>query len=211
MCLRIVCWTAVLGPLLLFGSACSSRPKVESYTFSDQVSPNDYRPSEDRAALEALRKDIPPTVQAENDEKAFIEELLPADLSRSPEEARQKFNSTLQRKREKFNSAMSRERNAFQKLQQKEREDFGKETEKRRSEIKRKNLKKDRLKDAYDVIEQDRKDFNSQQRDASDKYYENYKAKQAEFSEQLKDLQSRFDLKFKDYREKKTELLKKPL
>lgn len=157
-----------------------------------------YSLKADREALEALRKQIPPEVKKENDEKAFMDQMM-SDLSRSPSEVRGKFSSILNKKRDLFNKDMTKSREQFSKTQKEEREAFSKEqAEQRKSFSKRKASSEDR-KEFFDELEAKRKDFYSNQKEKRDEFEAETRDKRKNFDDYVRAKTDEFNQLHRDY------------
>ncbi len=100
----------------MFLAACStSSVQVNDTPLVDDK----YSLKADREALDALRKNIPPEKQKENDEKAFMDQMM-TDFSKNPSEVRSKFSSIINKKRETFNKDMTKTREQFSGAQKKD-------------------------------------------------------------------------------------------
>ncbi len=98
-----------------------SRPLVEER----------YTLAHDQQELEKLREQIPDTKKKQNDESAFILNLM-ADQSVEPGKIRQQFDYQLRKKRELFEKDMKKERENFTFEERKKRDLFLKELNEQR-------------------------------------------------------------------------------
>ena len=97
-----------------------------------------YSLAKDRAELDKLRESLPSEVRNQNDEKAFLAELM-GEVKYSPETVREKFSNLVRKKRELFNKDMNKSREDFGKVERKTREGFTRKlTEERNAFLKTK-------------------------------------------------------------------------
>ncbi len=168
--------------------------KSEATTLVDEK----YSLKADREALEALRKQIPPEVKKENDEKAFMDQMM-ADLSRSPSEVRGKFSSILNKKRDLFNKDMTKSREQFSKNQKNEREAFSKEQAELRKNFSKRKASSEERKEFFDDLEVKRKDFYTHQKEKRDEFEADVRDKRKNFDDYVRSKTDEFNQLHRDY------------
>ncbi|WP_415062185.1 hypothetical protein [Bdellovibrio sp.] len=187
-----------LGILIVQGMWSATSFAEEAKPAGTTLVDEKYSLKADREALEALRKQIPPEVKKENDEKAFMDQMM-SDLSRSPSEVRGKFSSILNKKRDLFNKDMTKSREQFSKAQKEDREAFSKEqAEQRKSFSKRKASSEDR-KEFFDELEAKRKDFYSNQKEKRDEFEAETRDKRKNFDDYVRAKTDEFNQLHRDY------------
>ncbi|UOE99841.1 hypothetical protein [Bdellovibrio reynosensis] len=157
-----------------------------------------YSLKADREALEKLRKDIPADVKKENDEKAFMDQMM-SDLSRNPSEVRGKFSSLLNKKRTLFNKDMTKARETFTKAQKKERDEFSKDLGEQRKDASKKKMSSEERKDFFDDLEAKRKDFYANQKEKRDEFEANMRDKRKDFDDYARSKNDEFNQLHRDY------------
>lgn len=182
----------VLLLTLIFLSA--SFATAEEPTLVDEK----YSLKADREAFEALRKDIPPERQKENDEKAFMDQMM-SDLSKNPSDVRSKFSSIINKKREMFNKDMTKEREKFSKEQTKAREAFSKEQAAQRKDFSKRKSNSDERKEFFDDLEGKRKDFYADQKEKRDEFEANTRDKRKNFDDYIRSKTDEFNQLHRDY------------
>ncbi len=170
-------------------------------SFSNAQAPlvdENYSLKADREAFEELRKNIPEGQRKENDEAAFMDQLV-SDLSRPPAEVRNKFQSMVTKKRNLFSKDMNKAREDFSKKQKDERTDFtAKQKEAREDFAKKKVDSKDRTA-FYDKLEAQRKDFYTDQREKSDEFNEEIREKRKNFDDYIRAKTDEFNQLHRDF------------
>ena len=157
-----------------------------------------YSLKADRDAFEALRKNIPVQRQNENDEKAFMDQMM-TDLTKSPAEVRSKFSSILNKKRSDFSKDMNKIRDEFNKVQKREREDYTrKSADERRAFASKKNTSEDR-KRFFDDQDVKRKDFYDGQKDRRESFEADMKDKRKTFDDYVRAKTDEFNQLHRDF------------
>jgi hypothetical protein len=184
-------------------SACASRPSSKEPLLVDDK----YSLKADREELDKLRKEIPEDVKRENDEKAFLENLL-GDPSQSPSDVRNRFSNNLNKRRDQFNKDMASVRQDFTKNQQRERDVFVREQEQMRKDFSRKKVSSEERKDFFDGLDQKRKDFFSRQRDGREQFEADSRDKRKNFDDYIKSKQEVFNQQHRDFLKRNEEYRK---
>lgn len=183
--------------VLIVLAVCSLRARAEDYSGGGLVD-DKYSLKEDREAMDALRKNIPANVKKENDEKAFMDNMM-TDLSVPPSDVRSKFQSIVNKKRESFSKDMTKSREDFYKAQTKEREAFTKEQGEKRVEFGKDKHSSSERTDFYDGLESKRKDFYEAQREKRDAFEETARDKRKNFDDYVRAKTDEFNQLHRDY------------
>lgn len=194
-----------LLPILLDLSTAGLILVVAPQAWAQENSENDqvlvdekYSLKADREALKALRKDIPPERRSENDEKAFMDQMM-MDLSKRPAEVRSRFNSILSKKRTQFNKDMTKTRQDFTRAQKKEREAFTKEQADARKSFGKRKVTSDERRDFFADLESNRKDFYAAQKEKRDAFEADVQDKRKNFNDYVKSRTDEFNQLHRDY------------
>lgn len=157
-----------------------------------------YSLKADREALKALRKDIPQERKVENDEKAFMDQMM-MDLTKRPGEIRSRFNSILSKKRTQFNKDMTKSRQDFTHAQKKEREGFMKEQADARKTFSKRKVTSEERREFFADLEGRRKDFYSSQKEKRDAFEADIQDKRKNFNDYVKSRTDEFNQLHRDY------------
>lgn len=157
-----------------------------------------YSLKADLEALAELRKNIPPEKRKENDEKAFMDQMMD-DLSKSPSEIRGKFFSILSKKRDIFSKDMSKIRQDFTNKQHKARDLFIKEQSEARKEFLEKKVSPEERRSFYSDLEGKRKDFYSMQREKRDEFEADIRDKRKNFEDYIRAKTDEFNQRHRDF------------
>lgn len=162
--------------------------------------------TKDREELQELRKNIPEETQKENDELALITQLM-VEPKTNPSRLRQQFQYATQKKRKTFRDKVEKLRKDFKKEERKLRDDFVKTAKLKRKAIDPKALERDEMRERYQELDKERRDFFSEERErrrsfeaeisAQTKDFNDYmRQKSREFSDQIREYTRRYnDLK----------------
>lgn len=186
--LSLVLFLTTSCVFLARASAQDSRPLVDEK----------YSLEADREAFEELRKDIPAKVRKENDEKAFMDQMM-SDLSKPPTEVRNKFSSIVNKKRNLFSKDMNAERESFSKKQTKDRNEFTKKQSDARADFSKKKASPDERRDFFENLETERKNFYTDQREKRDEFEENTRDKRKNFDDYIRAKTDEFNQLHRDY------------
>lgn len=170
---------------------------VNSYAQTSLVDEN-YSLKADREAFEELRKNIPEGQKKENDEKAFMDQLV-SDLTRPPAEVRNKFQSIVTKKRNLFSKDMTKAREDFSKKQKDERSDFTDKQKNSREDFAKKKVDSKERSAFYDKLEAARKDFYTDQREKSDEFNEDIRERRKNFDDYMRARTDEFNEVHRDY------------
>ncbi len=201
--------TLVLMSFIIFAAGALDILVVDTAHAKDETPLVDdkYSLKADREALEALRKNIPAEVKKDNDEKAFMDDMM-SDLSKNPSDVRGKFQSIVNKKRETFNKDMTKKREDFSKAQSKDREAFSKEQGEQRKDFTKKRTSSSERTDFYDDLEGKRKDFYSGQKEKRDAFEEDMRDKRKNFDDYIRAKTDEFNQLHRDYTKRYEENLK---
>lgn len=181
---------------LVLVSGCASTDS--SQTKTEPLVQDKYSLAADREALSNLRKEIPEEIQKENDEKAFMDQMM-LSTSSSPTEVRNKFSRILNKKRELFNKDMNRARQEFNNKSKKDQEEFIKIQQEQRKSLSRKKVDSDARKEFYDSLDLKRKDFFSEQKEKRDVFEENIREQRKNFDDYVRAKTDEFNQLHRDY------------
>lgn len=167
-----------------------SRPLVEER----------YTLAHDQQELEKLREQIPDTKKKQNDESAFILNLM-ADQSVEPGKIRQQFDYQLRKKRELFEKDMKKERENFTFEERKKRDLFLKELNEQR-QIKLKNkISSSERSDFFKEQEQQKSIFFANEREKRQDFESDVRERRKNFEDYVKDRQGTFQQEFRSYQQ----------
>lgn len=200
--LVLVCFLFFATGAINLLSAKTAYAEAESNMVDDK-----YSLKADREALEALRKNIPAEVKKDNDEKAFMDDMM-SDLSKNPSDVRGKFQSIINKKRELFNKDMTKKREDFSKAQSKEREAFSKDQGEQRKDFTKKKTSSSERTDFYEELEGKRKDFYSAQKEKRDSFEEDVRDKRKNFDDYIRAKTDEFNQLHRDYSKRYEENIK---
>lgn len=164
----------------------------------------------DRSKFKELRKDIPKEVQKQNDESAFILNLM-REGSEHPNKVRQKRDRINRKIRKTFSKDIKRSRNDYTKAERKRRDEFRKAHKKEREAIKkRKDLDRDSRKSLYGDLDTKAKDFYSKEKESRKAFESDIRAQSKDFHghmrEQDRDFSTELRAYTKDYNARKKQL-----
>jgi len=209
--------TVCLPLMILAFSSCSELSRhSDAPNENPPLVEDKYRLSADREAFAKLREEIPEEKKKENDEIAFVQQMM-AELRHRPSEVREKFNTALRKKRESFNKDMKKHREDFTKAEKTERDKMVKDLEVERKEFMRRKVTADQRKDFFQENEAHRKDFYSSQREKREEFeaeirnqrknFEDYaREKNNDFNQEHRAYSKRYDEMKKEEENKKKEL-----
>lgn len=187
-------WMGVL--CLLFSGGCALKSKTPDHPGA--LVDEKYSLKEDREAFANLRKDIPEEVRRDNDEKAFMAEMM-ADFSRTPAEVRNQFSRILNKKRELFSKDMSKAREKFNQEQKSKREEFSKNQSNARSRFAGQKKTSAERTDFYSRLDGDRREFNSEQQSLRDEFEADMREKRKNFDDYIRAKTDEFNQLHRDY------------
>lgn len=174
--------------------SCSSEEKsVSASPVEDK-----YRISADREALADIRKEVPPETKKENDELAFVFQLM-SEMRYSPSEVREKFNSAVRKKRDLFQKDMQKKRDEYNKNEKAQRDNFTQEQNLQRLEFKRERADRERTKDFYAKIEEQRKNFYSETRQKREEFEADVRVQRKDFEDYMRERNNEFNQEHRAY------------
>lgn len=183
-------------------AACASRSSQDQS--SETLVDAKYLLQADRDAFAELRKEIPDARKNENDEKAFLDQLM-VDESRHPSEVQNQFTKAINKKRDLFNKDMNSVREKFNEQQKKARESFSAEQIRLRKDFSmQKSTSRERT-DFFDGLEGKRKAFYSQQKDQRDQFEADFRDKRRNFDDYVGAKNSEFKQMYRDYERRNQE------
>lgn len=192
MTLSLKCW--LVGCVVLTNLVATAYAADEDTTLVDSK----YSLKADREALEALRKNIPVQRQNENDEKAFMDQMM-TDLTKSPAEVRNKFSSILNKKRSDFSKDMNKTRDEFNKVQKKEREEYTRKSADERKSFAAGKKTADERKSFFDDQDTKRKSFYDGQKDRRESFESDIKDKRKTFDDYVRAKTDEFNQLHRDF------------
>lgn len=157
-----------------------------------------YSLAKDRSELDKLREALPPEVKNQNDEKAFLAELM-GEVKYPPEVVREKFSNLVRKKRELFNKDMTKSREEFSKNEKKTRETFTKSLSEERDRFLRKKVDREKRADFFNQQDEDRRIFTAEQKEKRDDYEAEVREKRKNFDDYLKEKSDDFNFELKSY------------
>lgn len=182
--------------VLLASTAKVSAAEVEG---SEGTSVDDkYSLKADLKEFEELRKNIPSEKRKENDEKAFMDQMM-TDLSKSPAEVRNRFSSIVNKKRDLFNKDMIKARQKFGGQEKNEREKFNKEQTEIRKDFQKKKATSEERKEFFDDYGMKRKEFYLDQKEKRDEFESDIREKRKDFDDYIRAKTDEFNQLHRDY------------
>lgn len=157
-----------------------------------------YSLAKDRAELDKLRESLPPEVRTQNDEKAFLAELM-GEVKYPPETVREKFNNLVRKKRELFNKDMNKAREEFSKTERKTRDSFTRKLTEERDKFLRTKVDREKRADFFNQQDEDRRTFTAEQKEKRDEYEADVREKRKNFDDYLKEKSDDFNFELKNY------------
>lgn len=194
----------VVAGLLLVGCGHLPFGRAPSKTALEQNSPGEARPGEvaeevslkaDRGQFAELRKQIPEETRRENDELAFVLELM-ARGDEEPGRIRDRFNKALRDRRSKHDKDLRKQREEFTKQERKSRDSFLKAQAKERESF----LRSTRGQKHSDELADERQEFFKTQDEKRREYFANERDARKEFESRLTEARRAFE----DYAREKT-------
>lgn len=186
---------ALATVLFLFG--CSSSPVEETRVDAPLVE-GQYKLAADREAFADLRKQVPEETKIQNDESAFLEQLM-ADPSRPPARVREMFHAELSKKRSQFNKDLERRRTDFVRQERSDREAFQKQQEGARKDLRDQKMDLEIRRKAFADLEQKRKDFYQSQRERRDGFEADQRDRRKNFEDYHRQISADFNQAFKNF------------
>lgn len=186
--------------ILLLGTLFSLF-SCRSKDVSDEEKPlvdSKYKLSEDRSALEELRKDIPQAQRVENDEMAYILGLM-SQPQKNPSEIREKFNVALRKKRDLFQKDMKKKREEFVKKEKQEKDEFMKDIEQDRKDFNRRKNTSDQRREFYSENEAKRKNFFAEQREKRESFESDIRGQRKDFEDYAREKSNEFNQEHRAY------------
>lgn len=157
-----------------------------------------YSLAKDRAELDKLRESLPPEVRNQNDEKAFLAELM-GEVKYPPETVREKFSNLVRKKRELFNKDMNKSREEFGKVERKTREGFTRTLTEEREKFLKSKVDREKRADFFNQQDEDRRTFMAEQKEKRDEYEADVREKRKNFEDYLKEKSDDFNFELKNY------------
>ncbi|WP_413558666.1 hypothetical protein [Bdellovibrio sp. HCB209] len=182
------------GALLQFAGLASAEAQQSAPIVDDK-----YSLKADREAMDKLRENIPAEKRAENDEKAFMDQMM-TDITKNPSEVRSKFSSIMSKKRDAFSKDMTKTREAFTKKQSEERNQFTTgQTKSRETFAKEKGHTSQERTDFYSKLDAERKEFYSKQKESRDSFEDETKTKRKDFDDYVRGKTDEFNQKHREF------------
>lgn len=154
--------------------------------------------SDDRAAIEELRKNIPAERKAENDAlKQILDVTL--EVKDPPERVREKFSRQTQRMRQDFQKQIRRERDDFNTAEKRKRDEFFDKLKLERDEFSKRNASREARKDFYNDQDERRRRFMADQKDARDRFNSDMKQRQDDFNVMMREKNNEFNQEMRNY------------
>ena len=176
-----------------------SDPKELRKTLPDagKIDPK-YSIAADREKFQAMRSDVSTDLQARNDEKALLAELMAA-TEIEPSQVRERFDGVVRRRREEFNRDMTKLRETYSRQERQQRESFTKELEAERETIKDQNFSREDRQRRISELDQKRRDYYSSEREQRDLFEADVRTARKDFDDYVKRKQDEFNAEYKIY------------
>jgi hypothetical protein len=195
----------------VFISGCQSREtadnKYEKSNTPSGLVDSKYSLSSDRQAFDDIRSSVPEQKKRENDELAFVLNLL-SEVKLPPSEIRSKFDSVVRKKREVFDKDARKEREEFNKQERQKRDDFLKNQDLARKEFNAVKHSKDERDRFFASNDEARKTYFANQREKRDDFESSMRERRKNFDDYIRERQNYFNQELRSY-SKKYEDLKK--
>ena len=182
--LQPICYALLV---LFLGACASTRPDSQEAPIVE----GSYRITEDRSALDEVRKSIPTEVKEENDEKALDLRLL-QDSNLKIDEKKSRFDSALRKKREAFNKNMNRTRETFTKNERRKKETFLKELAADRKNFQSQRRDKEERSQFFRDQDEKRRNFFADERDLRNQFESDVRTQRKDFDDYVKSRQNSF-------------------
>lgn len=168
---------------------------------------NKYSLRSDRKSMEDLRADVPEEKKRENDELAFILNLM-TEVKRSPYEIREQFDKALRKKREVFDKDMTKEREVFTKNERKTRENFLKEQKETRDSFMSSKPAKEERTSFFKEQDEKRTDFFANERERRGDFESDVRERRKSFEDYARERQQFFNQEHRAYTKKYDDMKK---
>lgn len=201
---------ALLGCVFLFIGCSSLDDRNNYYKSTNEDRPlvdEKYKLSADRKKLEELRNEIPEDRKTQNDELAFVLQLM-SEHKKSPSEVRSKFDDALRKKREKFSKDMTKERENFNKVERKNREEFLKNMDSERKDFMRVKHPKEERDDFFARQDARRKEYFEDQREKRNDFESDMTERRKNFEDYAREKTSEFNQEWRSYQKRYDEIKK---
>lgn len=186
LCIAMMASTLVIG--------CATGKSGQDGPLVDEK----YSLKQDREALANLRKEIPEEVRRDNDEKAFMAEMM-SDLSRSPMDVRNQFTRILTKKRELFSKDMNKTREKFSNDIKSKRDEFSRQQTSARTSFAGQKKTADERSEFYNRLDSERREFNSEQQQKRDEFESDMRDKRKNFDDYIRAKTDEFNQLHRDY------------
>lgn len=183
----------LFASLLVF-SASTSAQEAEDRTLVDE----NYLLKADREAFEELRKNIPAEKRNENDEKAFLDQMM-SDFNRTPAEIRSQFSRILNKKRTNFQKDMTKKRELYTREEKKTREAFSKHQAQLRKDFAKTKVSSEERKEFFDDLSAKQRDFYAAQKEKRDEFEADFRDQRKNFDDYVKAKTDEFNQLHRDY------------
>ncbi|MCB9025012.1 MAG: hypothetical protein H6625_01735 [Bdellovibrionaceae bacterium] len=183
---------------VLFLSHCSAFKHKNTSTLDQKGEGTEVSVKEDKAALEELRKNIPPDVREHNDTLKIILSMM-GELKTHPQKVREKFNHFQRQRRTKFQKEHNKIRKNFSRNEKQLRDSFLKDIKKKRDEGKAQNMERDQRNEFYAKLEYQRKNYFDEQRDKRKDFESEMQQKSRDFYSELNEQQKEFNEEWRIY------------
>ncbi len=199
-----------LTVVLLAAAGCSGRDvddSPETPPDSQVVVAQDYRLTEDRQAMEELRKQVPPQKKVANDELAFLLKLFenPNDTT---SRIRDRYNMLIRNKRREFDSDLQTKRKTFNATEKSDRETYASEHQRILKSLRGRKMSSESKRKKVTDEEDKRKVFYQEQRLKRETFEAGIKAERANFEDYLRQKNSEFNQEMRNYEAQQRELKK---
>jgi hypothetical protein len=206
--LNLNLWRNSLAVWVILGllTGCSTGGPQNTYRPTGSAADGESRPiidsqytlKEDRKVLETLREDVPEAKKNDNDELAFILNLM-ADQARPPENIRQQFDKALRKKRETFDRDLRKERETFTKKERGEREKFLAELKEVRDNRFRNKMDSKERSEVIKEMDQKRADYFSAEKDRRQDFESDVRERRKNFDDYIRERQNFFNQEYRSY------------
>jgi len=154
----------------------------------------------DRSQFDEMRKEIPEDVRRDNDELAYVEELV-RQSDEEPGKIREKFSKAVHNRREKFDKAARKRRDEFNGKEKRDRDEFLKKAQKDRDDFMKKNKKAraEKRKEFFDDQDAKRQSFFAGQREARSEFEAQETEARRTFEAYMTEKSNKFNGEMRDY------------
>lgn len=187
---------SLVGVSLFLLPSCQSESKTSSV--DAPIVQDQYRLKEDREAFAEIRKEVPEDKKSQNDQQALILNMM-SDLTHTPDEIREKFDSLATKKRDLFQKNMDKHREEYVKKERRDRERFTKKAETDRKKFTEGKRSTEEKLEFFADQDTQRRSFYSDQREKRDEFEANVRDQRKNFDDYIRAKTMEFNQEHRAY------------